>query len=54
MAQEEVRKDSGVIVANGDFDPKLNISEKKDPCRLLLELGCILSWNGRCCSLIKQ
>ncbi|KAB5574510.1 hypothetical protein DKX38_001704 [Salix brachista] len=48
-----MRKGSGVKLANRDFVPKLNISEKKDPCRLLLELGCILSWNGsRNCSFL--
>lgn len=29
------------MVANRNFVPKLNISEKKDPCSLLQELGCL-------------
>ena len=32
------RKGFGVMVANRNFVPKLNISEKKDPCSLLQEL----------------
>jgi hypothetical protein len=35
------RKGFGVMVANRNFVPKLNISEKKDPCSLLQELGCL-------------
>lgn len=35
------RKGYGVMVANRNFVPKLNISEKKDLFSLLQELGCL-------------